>query len=612
MMGKTDRQQEQLKAQVEEAGRPQWAEHVTEEAEILGTALTRSGRVGTKQTKRMTKFTDRLAMIQAIPFRTRADFHIAVRILANSVASYGWVTTAPSETQLNAAGSKIWNSKRLGLKGAARHLKWMAEGARTHLTPVIASRLIGVVSRLKQAEEADWRAPAHTVVATLKSMLKNLGWEEIGQFAWQHQSAGYIEMEASTDLIKKFQHQIRESFRHKCWTQFFERTKRHEIKAMSSTPEHNSNRAKQIQQIASRGGIQAVLMTGGIRSPACVQKFQRDTIVLPTTCPGCEEEGFFDHVYWRCSAVPLRIGKQRPEPPLEPMQRRYGWPLGTSRSRDEEIIDWMSAVTTLIWDRRYQNTTVKLIKNAAIEKRQRARQQSTADNEDTLMREEEAWRHIQEQDVDNDEEEDQETVPKDRLELSRKRPQESKDEQKESNVDQRRPIRTRRLEKGPSQPTESQQESASSSKGSRKGRPTGDQAIADESQETGRLLDLLDQWYENTTQVQIPVQGGQRGDQTNGSITTLRRWRAKLKSWRPLHREEQRGNHSIRNMRRLFRRRAELRCRRPLDKGVRGGDQMNTFTRTRTSRSAELSGRKPLDQGMRRGVQSCRRTQSRR
>ena len=85
----------------------------------------------------------------------------------------------------------------------------------------------------------------------------------------------------------------------------------------------------------------------------------------------------------------------------------------------------MSAVTTLIWDRRHQNTTVKRIKNAAIEKRQRARQESTADNEDILMKEEEAWRHIQEQDVDNEEEEDEETVPTDRLELSRKRPQES-------------------------------------------------------------------------------------------------------------------------------------------------------------------------------------------
>ena len=412
-----------------------------------------------------------------------------------------------------------------------------------------------------------------------------------GQFAWQHQNAGYIEIEAGSDLIKKFQHQIRESFRHKCWTQFFERTKRHEIKAMSSTPDYNSNRAKQIQQIATRGGIEAALMTGGIRSPACVQKYQLGSKVLPTTCLGCEEEGFFDHVYWRCSAVPLRVGK-----PLEPMQRRYGWPLGISTSRDEEKIDWMSAVTTLIWDRRYQNTTVKRIKDAAIEKRQRARQQNIADNEDILMREEEAWRHIQEQNVDNEEEEDEETVPTARLELSRKRPQEFTDELKENKDDQRRPIRTRK-EKGPSKPTESQQEPASNSKGSRKRphmdtaemeytynkqhyvedhppftrRPPGDHAIADESQETDRHVDLLDQWYEDVTE--MPETPGQRNakrrsdEQTNRSMTTLRRRRAELNCRRPLHKGEQRGNHSIRSMRTLRRRRAELGCRRPWTKG---------------------------------------------
>ena len=224
MMRKTARQQEQLKAHVEEAGRPVWAEHVTEEAEILGTALTRSGRIGTIQTKRMTKFTDRLAMLQAIPFRTRADKHVAVRTLTNSVASYGWVTTAPSETQLNAAASKIWNSKRLGLKGAARHLKWMAVGARTHLTPVLAPRLIGVVSRLKQAGEADWRAPASHGSGNTEEYAEKpwLGRDGTVRVATR-KARSYIEMEAGTDLIKKFQHQIRESFRHKCWTQFFER-----------------------------------------------------------------------------------------------------------------------------------------------------------------------------------------------------------------------------------------------------------------------------------------------------------------------------------------------------------------------------------------------------
>ena len=177
------------------------------------------------------------------------------------------------------------------------------------------------------------------------------------------------------------------------------------------------------------------------------------------------------------------------------------------------------------------------------------------------MREEEAWRHIQEQDVDNEEEEDGETIPTSRLELSRKRPQEFTDEQKENKDDQRRPTRTRRLEKGPSQPTESQQESASNCKGSRKRshmdtaetedthnlqhyvedhppftRPkisveTALDAVADESQETDRLL--------------VPFE--------NRGTRTSRRCR------RPLDKGKRRGDQMIRSMRTLRRRRAELR-----------------------------------------------------
>ena len=207
----------------------------------------------------------------------------------------------------------------------------------------------------------------------------------------------------------------------------------------------------------------------------------------------------------------------------------------------------MSAVTTLIWDRRYQNTTTKRIKDAAIVKRQRTRQQNIAGNEDILMREEEAWRRIQDQDVENEEEEDGETVPTFSRELSRRRPQESTDEQKENKDDQPRPIRTRRLKKGPSELTESQprarhdetpeepevqahQESAGNNEGSRK-RPQVDtsgkdtynknhhdegnppptrlkrsveitvDAVADESQVPDRQIDALDLWYEDAMEM---------------------------------------------------------------------------------------------------------------
>ena len=90
-----------------------------------------------------------------------------------------------------------------------------------------------------------------------------------------------------------------------------------------------------------------------------------------------------------------------------------------------------------------------------------------------------------------------ETFPTFSRQLSRKRPQEFTDEQKENKDDQPRPIRTRRLKKGPSELTENQsresngetpevpkvqarQESAGNNKGSRK-RPQVDTAETEDT-----------------------------------------------------------------------------------------------------------------------------------
>ena len=164
------------------------------------------------------------------------------------------------------------------------------------------------------------------------------------------------------------------------------------------------------------------------------------------------------------------------------------------------------------------------------------------------MREEEAWRHIQEQDVDNEEEEDGETVPTSRLELSGKRLQECTDEQKENKDDQRRPIRTRRMEKGPLQPTESQQESASNSKGSRKR----------SHMDTGETEDTynLQHYDEDHPPFTRPKISAETALDLMRSQTRARRRTAFSI---PLNRGT----------------RTSRRCRRPLDKGERRGDQMN-------------------------------------
>ena len=173
------------------------------------------------------------------------------------------------ETLLNTTSSKIWRLEAEIGPERCPHSPCACDRFQT-------LRQLCTVSN--KIEEAEWRAPVHTAVASLKKTLKALGWEEMCQFAWQQQQAGYIEMEAGPGLVKKVQHQIRESFRQKCWTQFFERTKRHEIQAMDTFPQYSSNGVKQIQQIASRGGIQAALVTGRIRSPACVQRYQHSLV----------------------------------------------------------------------------------------------------------------------------------------------------------------------------------------------------------------------------------------------------------------------------------------------------------------------------------------------
>ena len=61
----------------------------------------------------------------------------------------------------------------------------------------------------------------------------------------------------------------------------------------------------------------------------------------------------------------------------------------------------------------------KRIKDAAIVKRQRIRQQNIAANEAVLMSEEEAWRHIQDQDLGGEDEDEGEEDPTERQQRGR-------------------------------------------------------------------------------------------------------------------------------------------------------------------------------------------------
>ena len=64
--------------------------------------------------------------------------------------------------------------KRIGLRGAAKYLKWWVEGANTNFSVVLPCRLLGIVVKLVWQEEVTWKAPPHTVVSIPRKMLRNL------------------------------------------------------------------------------------------------------------------------------------------------------------------------------------------------------------------------------------------------------------------------------------------------------------------------------------------------------------------------------------------------------------------------------------------------------
>lgn len=250
-MGRTKEQQQELREACVELGYGHWTKHVCEEAEVLGTSITRDGMPGKQQLQRVEKFQQRLALLASIPWKNRFDYMSAVRAHANPVVSYGWVSAAPREELMNTLAAKVWACKRVGLRGAAKYLKWLAEGAMTHLATVIPCRLLGIVTKMVQSGEVEWRAPPHTAVSILKRMLKNLHWVISGPFRWQHQIAGESDIMANLRRIDTFKakanHQIRESFRAKMWEIFVATTKRHEILQMDEYPMYNEKRAKSIR-----------------------------------------------------------------------------------------------------------------------------------------------------------------------------------------------------------------------------------------------------------------------------------------------------------------------------------------------------------------------------
>ena len=86
-----------------------------------------------------------------------------------------------------------------------------------------------------------------------------------------------------------------------------------------------------------------------------------------------------EHVFWKCGEVVKEIkrrgGNGRPRRPKDGWQERFGWPdvkeqrTEKGRRYNKEVLQWLEAVVTLIWDRRYGNEEKKRRKETAIKRR---------------------------------------------------------------------------------------------------------------------------------------------------------------------------------------------------------------------------------------------------
>ena len=151
------------------------------------------------------------------------------------------------------------------------------------------------------------------------------------------------------------------------------------------------------------------VLCGAFRSPANFQIGIANKMSgeYPDKCIACREIGGHHHIFWDCEAVRQKFRQSFGEAPVtdDPLQRRYGLPLGTKTSvlHDDQVLRWMEAITNEVWDQRYGNSDKKIRVDMAVQKKRRLREeQEIVDVLEYADEEEEKW--LAEQEAYDDEE----------------------------------------------------------------------------------------------------------------------------------------------------------------------------------------------------------------
>ena len=371
-------------------------EVVRDYMEVLGCEMSQSTarKMSEKETKKLAKAGKMAQLVGSLPIGHKQKAG-AIRVLALSKATYGWVTREVHS--LAAQGVFNKTLKAMNAAWARRSnpfLKAALVGGTMHLRSITAQRIIGMAQsmRWRTSRVLTWNLNPGGFVCLLRKTLKRLNWTEEEDFKW---SLGKEEEDdeplMTIDLgktrptetndekrhKKKLAHYVRESWRRQQWNGW--------MKAKGRIPEqireagqnghdiqYDEERFTRVRRkFETDDGTVRAILAGAVMSPACFEE--------PCLWPGCNEPlGHWRHVCWQCPHRPEKL--DMPECPFE---QRLGWAPVKDKGSRWEALNWLKTVTEAIWEKRYDNAKKRKQRLDRIEKKKQENQTPAGNDDET-------------------------------------------------------------------------------------------------------------------------------------------------------------------------------------------------------------------------------------
>ena len=224
-------------------------------------------------------------------------------MFAISKLSYGWITRLPTWTTCKSIWSAIGRGSRR-MRAASPFLKGVLWGGNCHPDVVCATRLIGILGRIRQVRELAWPARPGQPLYVLHKWLLARDWTLVRPLVWSHP---LLVEELSLEIVVPIgarQHLIRDAWRGWMLTQHAAGIRRdagcvNELLVNGSWSNIDWRRVRNW----TLGFAEArTVASGASFSPAALQGLTG----RPLACcwPGCQELGTWEHIAWTCSRRP--------------------------------------------------------------------------------------------------------------------------------------------------------------------------------------------------------------------------------------------------------------------------------------------------------------------